>query len=170
MFMLCLMCVLCLCQKHGVHLETVGSCLQKKRRGFQMRKKLMKKHFACLLVTIMCLNTTGIHEVRATESGHTQIQTEQEDESGAETQAEQEDGSGMGTQAEQERTAEGTTEIGSEQEVESSERITETETDGDGSGESRTEDETISEEEEGTGSTRMAQKDILLKMRSIIRT
>lgn len=124
-----------------------------------MRKKLMKKHLACLLVTIMCLNTTDIHEVRATESGHTQIQTEQEDESGAETQAEQEDGSGMGTQAEQERTAEGTTEIGSEQEVESSERITETETDGDGSGESQTEDETISEEEEGTGSTRTEEQE-----------
>ncbi len=124
-----------------------------------MIKKLMKKHLACLLVTIMCLNTTGIHEVRATESGHTQIQTEQEDGSGAETRAEQEDGSGAETRAEQEETAEGTSEIGSEQEAESSERITETETDGDGSGESQTEDETISEEEEGTGSTRTEEQE-----------
>lgn len=131
----------------------------KEMEGFQMIKKLMKKHLACLLVTIMCLNTTGIHEVRATESGHTQIQTEQEDESGAETQAEQEDGSGAETRAEQEETAEGTSEIGSEQEAESSERITETETDGDGSGESQTEDETISEEEEGTGSTRTEEQE-----------
>lgn len=41
----------------------------KEMEGFQMIKKLMKKHLACLLVTIMCLNTTGIHEVRATDVG-----------------------------------------------------------------------------------------------------
>lgn len=103
-----------------------------------MRKNLTKKHLACLLVAIICLNTTGIRHIHATE--HTEIQTEQEDESVTETQAGQEE------------TEERTTEIGSEQEVESSEQITETEIDDDGAVESQTEGETISDEEEELGS------------------